>query len=108
MYDDLLDLKNELIEKLNTPISYNDLIDVPKEFKPTSHKHVVNDIIDFPTSIPANGGDAATVNGHTVETNVPEGAVFTDTVYVHPETHPASMITGLPTKISEFENDKKY
>ena len=106
VYDDLLALKNELIEKLNTPTSYNDLVDVPKEFKPISHKHVVKDITDFPTSTPANGGDASTVNGHTVETDVPEGAVFTDTVYVHLETHPASMITGLPTKVSEFENDK--
>lgn len=172
VYDDLLALKNELIEKLNTPISYNNLIDVPKEFKPISHnhddryytkeeidnsinneisnrmaqynelkddveqkiskevsdrttqyntlnakleeksndghKHVVNDITDFPTSMPANGGNSSTVNGHTVETNIPEGAKFTDTVYVHPETHPASMITGLPTKVSQFENDKKY
>lgn len=172
VYDDLLALKNELIEKLNTPISYNNLIDVPKEFKPISHnhddryytkeevdnsinneisnrtaqynelkddveqkiskevsdritqydtlntkleeksndghKHVVNDITDFPTSMPANGGDSSTVNGHTVETDVPEGAVFTDTVYTHPDTHPASMITGLPTKVSQFENDKKY
>ena len=108
VYDDLLSLKKELIEKMNTPTSYNDLVDVPKEFKPISHKHIVNDITDFPTSMPANGGNSSTVNGHTVETNVPEGAKFTDTVYVHPETHPASMITGLPTKVSELENDKKY
>ena len=172
VYDDLLILKNELIEKLNTPTSYNNLVDVPKEFNPTSHnhddryykkeevdnsinneisnrtaqyselkddveqkiskevsdritqydtlntkleeksndghKHIVNDITDFPTSMPANGGDASTVNGHTVETDVPEGAVFTDTIYTHPDTHPASMITGLPTKVSQFENDKKY
>lgn len=32
-----------------------------------------------PTSMPANGGNAATVGGHTVETNVPADAVFTDT-----------------------------
>ena len=32
-----------------------------------------------PTSMPANGGNAATVGGHTVETNVPANAVFTDT-----------------------------
>lgn len=172
VYDDLLALKNEIIEKLNTPISYNNLVDVPKEFKPISHnhddryytkeevdnsinneisnrtaqynelkddieqkiskevsdrttqyntlntkleeksndghKHVVNDIIDFPTSMPANGGDSSTVNRHTVETDVPKGAVFTDTVYTHPDTHPVSMITGLPTKVSQFENDKKY
>lgn len=150
VYDDLLSLKNELIEKMNTPTSYNDLIDVPKEFNPTSHnhddryytkeevdnsinnetsnrtaqynilniklgeksdnghKHIVKDITDFPTSMPAKGGDSSTVNRHTVETDVPKGAVFTDTIYTHPNTHPASMITGLPTKVSQFENDKKY
>ena len=128
VYDDLLSLKNELIEKLNTPTSYNDLVDVPKEFNPTSHnhddryytkeevdnsinnetsnrtaqydelnvklgeksnnghKHVVNDITDFPTSLPANGGNADTVNNHIVLSNVPANAKFTDTVYVHPET----------------------
>lgn len=32
-----------------------------------------------PTSMPANGGNAATVGGHTVGTDVPAGAVFTDT-----------------------------
>lgn len=46
-----------------------------------------------PKSLPANGGDAATVGGHTVKTDVPENAKFTDTVYTHPSTHPASMIT---------------
>lgn len=32
-----------------------------------------------PASLPANGGDADTVGGHTVGTNVPANAVFTDT-----------------------------
>ena len=32
-----------------------------------------------PTSMPANGGNADTVGGHTVEADVPEDAVFTDT-----------------------------
>lgn len=34
-----------------------------------------------PTFLPANGGNADTVNGHTVKSNVPENAVFTDTTY---------------------------
>ena len=34
---------------------------------------------EIPTTLPANGGNAATVNGHTVNANVPAGAVFTDT-----------------------------
>lgn len=32
-----------------------------------------------PTSLPANGGNAATVGGHTVAADVPANAVFTDT-----------------------------
>lgn len=46
-----------------------------------------------PSSLPANGGNADTVNGHTVESNVPANAKFTDTVYTHPSNHEASMIT---------------
>lgn len=45
---------------------------------------------DIPTSLPANGGNADTVNGHTVATNVPSGAVFTD-------TKAWSAITGKPS-----------
>ena len=36
---------------------------------------------DIPTELPANGGNADTVNNHTVESNVPVDAKFTDTVY---------------------------
>lgn len=36
---------------------------------------------DIPETLPANGGNADTVNNHTVETNVPADAVFTDTIY---------------------------
>lgn len=34
-----------------------------------------------PASLPANGGNAATVNNHTVNVDVPAGAKFTDTTY---------------------------
>ena len=40
---------------------------------------------------------AASFNGYTINASVPAGAKFTDTVYTHPSTHPASMITGLST-----------
>lgn len=73
--------------------------------------------------------NASKVNNLTVETSVPKNAKFTDTVYTHPSTHPASMITGLstvatsgsysdlsnkptipvvPTRVSELENDAGY
>ena len=35
------------------------------------------------------------INGFDVKASVPANAKFTDTVYTHPATHPASMITGL-------------
>ena len=58
-----------------------------------SHTHLKSDITDFPTSMPANGGNAATVGGHTVGVNVPSNAKFTDTTY---------------SKLSEFTDDVGY
>ena len=63
---------------------------------PVQNKVITNalnakaNLTDIPTSLPANGGNADTVNGHTVESDVPENAKFTDTVY----THPASGVTA--------------
>lgn len=39
---------------------------------------------EIPATLPANGGNADMVNGHTVNADVPENAVFTDTVYSLP------------------------
>lgn len=36
---------------------------------------------EIPTELPANGGNSSTVNGHTVNSDVPANAKFTDTVY---------------------------
>lgn len=47
----------------------------------TGHKHTKSEITDFPSSLPANGGNASTVNGHTVNSDVPANAKFTDTTY---------------------------
>ena len=52
----------------------------------------VNKIKEGTTVVP-KAQDATTVNNHTVETNVPEDAKFTDTVYEHPANHAATMIT---------------
>lgn len=45
----------------------------------TSGKY--SDLSGTPTSLPANGGNAATVGGFTVGVSVPAGAKFTDTTY---------------------------
>lgn len=60
-----------------------------------------------PASLPANGGNANTVGGHTVGCDVPEDAKFTDTVYTHPESHPASMITQDATHRFVSDEEKK-
>ena len=54
----------------------------------------------IPTTLPANGGNAATVNSHTVESDVPADAVFTDTVY----THPTSGVTAGTYKSVTVDN----
>lgn len=51
------------------------------KFAPKSHTHTKSQITDFPKSMPANGGNSTTVNGHSVNSDVPEGAKFTDTTY---------------------------
>lgn len=71
------------------------------------------------------------VDNSRVLTDVPLNAKFTDTIYTHPSTHPASMITesttkrfvsdtekanwngkadisDIPTKVGQLENDKNY
>lgn len=50
-----------------------------KVYAALTHTHTKSQITDFPTSMPANGGNSSTVNGHTVNSNVPANAVFTDT-----------------------------
>lgn len=47
-----------------------------------------------PTSMPANGGNAATVGGHTVAVDVPAGAKFTDTTYSAFKAATASVAGG--------------
>lgn len=82
----------------------------------------------FPASVQAPNF-IGPVNGYTIGASVPANAKFTDTVYTHPATHPASMITGLaavatsgsyadlsdkpiiptvPTDVSAFVNDAGY
>lgn len=48
----------------------------------------------FPSTVTAPNFDGK-INGYTVNASIPANAKFTDTVYTHPSTHPASMITGL-------------
>ena len=49
-------------------------------------EYIKNDDERLTNARPANGGNAETVNGHTVGADVPSVAKFTDTVYIHPTT----------------------
>ncbi len=51
---------------------------------------------DIPSRLPADGGDADTVGGHTVKADVPENAVFTDTV---PDLSGYAKITDIPSSL---------
>lgn len=60
------------------------------------------DKTDIPESLPADGGDADTVNGHTVESDVPANANFVSDSQIAnwngkangSHTHPASQVTA--------------
>ena len=64
-----------------TSVPWSGVTGKPSTYTPSSHTHTKSQITDFPTSMPANGGNSTTVNGHTVKSDVPENAKFTDTVY---------------------------
>ena len=51
-------------------------------------------------SLPANGGNASTVNGHTVNSDVPSGAKFTDTTYNDATTSDHGLMT--PAMVSKL------
>lgn len=47
----------------------------------TNQADLQSELQSIKDSIPMGGGDADTVNGHTVECDVPANAKFTDTIY---------------------------
>ena len=67
------------VDGRTSSVAWNNITDKPSTYTPSSHTHTKSQITDFPSSLPANGGNSATVNGHTVNSNVPANAKFTDT-----------------------------
>lgn len=61
--------------------NHDDKYQAKGSYASASHTHTKSQITDFPTSMPANGGNSSTVNGHTVNSNVPANAKFTNTTY---------------------------
>lgn len=74
----------------------------------SSHTHTKSQITDFPASLPANGGNSATVNGHTVASDVPANAKFTDTQYSPFVKSGAEAKAGLVPAPSTTAGTSKY
>lgn len=87
-HDDRYYTKTEINTKLNGKAN-------------SSHTHTKSQITDFPTSMPANGGNASTVNGYTVNSNVPANAKFTDTIYTVATTNANGLMSkDMVTKLN--------
>lgn len=76
--------RSNLTTKEKLSISLGKISKYFSDLKTVAFTGSYNDLINRPTSMTANGGNSATVNGHTVNSDVPSGAKFTDTVYTHP------------------------
>ena len=83
-------------------VAWNNVTGKPGTYTPSSHTHTKSQITDFPSSLPANGGNASTVNGHTVNSNVPSGAKFTDTTYGDATTSAHGLMT--PAMVSKLNS----
>lgn len=72
--------------------------EIPSNMAKHGHLYDFNNLQEaiFPAAVTAPNF-IGKVNNKTIEASVPANAKFTDTVYTHPATHPASMITGLST-----------
>lgn len=51
------------LDNVGGEITWNSITGKPSTFPPSSHTHKKSEITDFPTSLPANGGNADTVDG---------------------------------------------
>lgn len=92
IYEDLLKIKQELIDKINTPASYNDLVDVPTKVSQFENDKkyqteeevtalelkITEEINTRESAITELKSDIADVN-NSKETHVPAGKVWTST-----------------------------
>lgn len=75
-----------LSDTSDNPVQNNVVTKALNNKAENKHTHNKSEINDFPDSLPANGGNADTVNRHNVNSDVPADAKFTDTIYIHPTT----------------------
>ena len=88
------------VDGRTSSVAWNNITGKPSTYTPSSHTHTKSQITDFPSSLPANGGNSDTVNGHTVNSDVPSGAKFTDTTYGDATTSAHGLMT--PAMVSKL------
>jgi hypothetical protein len=87
-----LDTLNELAAALGDDPNFATTVSTQIGTKADAvHGHAISDVTGLQSALDGKVDDSQ------VLTNVPAGAVFTDTVYTHPTAHPISMIDGLQT-----------
>ena len=65
------------------------------------------DLAPYATTSSVVAATASKVDNSRVLTDVPAGAVFTDTLYTHPSQHPISLITGLQAALDAKVDDSQ-
>jgi len=74
-------------------------VDLDGKYAESSHTHSIANVTGLQTALDGKVDDSQ------VLTNVPSGALFTDTVYTHPATHTISEVTGLQAELDTLETD---
>lgn len=70
--------------------------------KDDSHNHIIGNVDGLQTALDGK------VNNSRVLTDVPAEAIFTDTIYTHPSSHPATIITEDTTHRFATDTEKSY
>lgn len=97
----LAQTRENIASKESLPVIFGKIAKFFTDLKTVAFSGSYNDLEDKPKSLPANGGNAETVNKHTVMSDVPAGAKFTDTTYSDATTSDHGLMTAaMVTKLN--------